>query len=247
LPQVLLIEMVTGFSRPLYMSINKSLAGLSKRSLYLVNYLFIFSSLKLDAANNFAGISSQEKQTYWKWEEMRFKFLELRRALVLVGSTYFLLLSPPVFAAEQVVLNYGIFRESLSVEELSTFAQTGELSRSLRVNFALARQDPKAIRQYLTEPVKVNLVFLDRVLNSRIGNIILDQISQVIYTPSRKADRQALRAALVLSASQDGQVSLIEIIENYPTNEVEVDGKRLEGAYRQLRRLQTSLQDLFGV
>ena len=178
---------------------------------------------------------------------MRFKFLGLRRALVLVGSTYFLLLSPPVFAAEQVVLNYGIFRESLSVEELSTFAQTGELSRSLRVNFALARQDPKAIRQYLTEPVKVNLVFLDRVLNSRIGNIILDQISQVIYTPSRKADRQALRAALVLSASQDGQVSLIEIIENYPTNEVEVDGKRLEGAYRQLRRLQTSLQDLFGV
>ncbi len=175
---------------------------------------------------------------------MGFKFLGLRRVLVLVGSTCILLLSTPVFGAEQVVLNYGIFRESLSVEELSTFTQTGELSRSLRVNFALARQDPKAIRQYLTEPVKVNLVFLDRVLNSRIGNIILDQISQVIYTPSRRADRQALRAALVLSASQDGQVSLIEIIENYPTNEVEVDGKRLESAYRQLRRLQTNIQDL---
>ncbi|MEH2237596.1 MAG: alpha/beta hydrolase [Nostoc sp.] len=139
------------------------------------------------------------------------------------------------------------FRESLSVEELSTFAQTGELSRSLRVNLALVRQDPKAIRQYLTESVKVNPVFLDRVLNSQIGNIILDQISQVISTPSRRADRQALRAALVLSATQDGQVSLIEIIKNYPTNEVEVDGDRLQGAYRQLRRLQTSLQDLFGV
>jgi hypothetical protein len=175
---------------------------------------------------------------------MRFQFLGLRHALILVGSTCLLFLSTPAFAAERVVLNYGIFRESLSVEELSTFAQTGELSRSLRINFALARQDPKAIRQYLTEPVKVNVVFLDRVLNSRIGNIILDQISQVIYTPSRRADRQALRAALVLSASQDGQVSLIEIIENYPTNEVEVDGDRLESAYRQLRRLQTSLQDL---
>ncbi|MFW9257452.1 alpha/beta hydrolase [Nostoc sp. CALU 546] len=175
---------------------------------------------------------------------MHFNFLGLRRILVLVGSTCLLLVSTPVFGAERVVLNYGIFRESLSVEELSTFAETGELSRSLRVNFALARQDPKAIRQYLTEPVKVNLVFLDRVLNSRIGNIILDQISQVIYTPSRRADRQALRAALVLSASQDGQVSLIEIIENYPTNEVEVDGKRLESAYRQLRRLQTNIQDL---
>ncbi|MGF1932935.1 MAG: alpha/beta hydrolase [Nostoc sp. ChiQUE02] len=176
---------------------------------------------------------------------MRFNFLGC--ALVSVGSTCLLLLSTPAFAAEQVVLKYGIFRESLSVEELSTFAQTGELSRSLRVNLALARQDPKAVRQYLTEPVKVNPVFLDKVLNSQIGNIILDQISQVISTPSRRADRQALRAALVLSASQDGQVSLIEIIKNYPTNEVEVDGDRLESAYRQLRRLQTSLQDLFGV
>ena len=183
---------------------------------------------------------------------MCFKLLRLRRALVLVGSTYLLLLSTPAFAAERMVLNYGVFRESLSIEELSTFAQTGELSRSLRVNFALARQDPKAIRQYLTEPVKINPVFIDKFLNSRIGNIILDQISQVSYTPSQRADRQALRAALVLSASQDGQVSLIEIIENYLTNEVEVDGvvyrrrHRLQGAYRQLRRLQTNLQDLFG-
>lgn len=118
---------------------------------------------------------------------------------------------------------------------------------------ALARQDPKAIRQYLPELVKVNPVFLDRVLNSQIGNIILDQISQVISTPSRRAEQQAMRAALVLSASQDGQVSLIEIIKNYPTSEVEVDGvvyrrrHRLESAYHQLRRLQTSLQDLFGI
>lgn len=127
---------------------------------------------------------------------MRFKFWGRRRALVFVVSTC-LLLSTPAFAAERVVLKYGIFRESLSVEELSTFAQTGKLSRSLRVNLALARQDPKAIRQYLTEPVKVKPVFLDRVLNSQIGNIILDQISQVISTPSQRADRQALRAAFV--------------------------------------------------
>ncbi|WP_366941810.1 alpha/beta hydrolase [uncultured Nostoc sp.] len=74
-----------------------------------------------------------------------------------------------------------------------------------------------------------------------------------MYTPSPRADRQALQAALVLSASQNGQVLLIEIIKNYLTNEVEVDGvvyrrrHRLESAYRQLRRLQTSLQDLFGI
>jgi len=178
---------------------------------------------------------------------MRCQFSVLRQALVLLVTTCILIFSTPAFAAERVVLNYGIFRESLSVEELSTFAQTGKLSTSLRVNLALARQNPKAIRQYLTEPVKVNPVFLDKVLNSPVGNVILDQISQVIHTPSRRADRQAMRAALILSASQDGQVSLIEIIKNYPTEEVEVDGDRLKSAYRQLRRLQGSLQDLLGI
>jgi Alpha/beta hydrolase of unknown function (DUF1400) len=46
------------------------------------------------------------------------------------------------------------------------------------VNLALARQNPQAIRQYLTEPVKVNPVILDKVLNSRIGSVILDQLTQ---------------------------------------------------------------------
>ncbi|WP_292789839.1 alpha/beta hydrolase [uncultured Nostoc sp.] len=44
-----------------------------------------------------------------------------------------------------------------------------------------------------------------------------------MYIPSQRADRQALRAALLLSASQDRLVSLIEIIKNYPTNELEVE------------------------
>jgi hypothetical protein len=159
-------------------------------------------------------------------------------------SNYILHTSNYVLAAETVVLEYKIFRESIAVDELSTFARTGKLSNSLRINLALARKEPRVIRQYLTTPVKVSSVFLDQVLNSPVGNIILDELSQVIHTPSRRADRQALRSALVLSAVSDGQVTLIEVIENYPTQNVEVDGERLESAYRQLRRLQTGLENL---
>lgn len=89
-------------------------------------------------------------------------------------------------------------------------------------------------------------MILDRVLNSPIGNAILDQLSQVIHTPSQKANRQALRSALVLSANVDKQMTLVEIMQNYPTSAVEVDGERLESAYRQLARLQGNLRDLLG-
>lgn len=177
---------------------------------------------------------------------MRCEFLSVCRGLILVISIYFILSGVPALAAESVVLKYRIFRESVSVQELSTFAETGKLSTSLRVNLALARQNPQAIRQYLTEPVKINPVILDKVLNSRIGNVILDQLTQVIHTRSRKADKQALRAALVVSASKDRQITLIELIQNYPTPEIEVEGDRLEAAYRQLRRLQGNLQDILG-
>ncbi|WGV28442.1 alpha/beta hydrolase [Halotia branconii] len=175
---------------------------------------------------------------------MHCQFLSLHQVLILIFASSVIFFSNPVFAAEQVVLKYGIFRESLAVKELSKFGETGELSRSLRVNLALARQNPRDIRQYLTTPVQVSPVFLDKVLNSQIGNVILDELSQVIHTPSRKADRQALRSALVLSASQDQQMTLLEVIQNYPTTEVEVEGERLENAYLLLRRLQGSLQDL---
>jgi hypothetical protein len=54
-----------------------------------------------------------------------------------------------------------------------------------------------------------------------------------------------LRRTLVLLSSTCFVLLSIEIIENYPTNEVEVDSKRLEGVYRQLRRLQTNKRTRF--
>jgi hypothetical protein len=175
---------------------------------------------------------------------MSFKFLWLRLTFLIIAASGICFPYFPAFAAERVVLKYRIIRESIAVKDLSSFAQTGKPSTSLRVYFALARQEPEKVRQYLTTPVKVSPLVVDRVLNSPVGNVLLDQISQVIHTPSRKADRQAMRSALLLSATKDGQISLIEVIENYPTTDVEVDGNRLESAYRQLLRLQGSLQNI---
>ena len=174
---------------------------------------------------------------------MHFLFLSLRRTLVLIASASILLSSTSAVAAEQVLLKYRIFQESISVKELTTFAETGELSSSLKINLALARQNPKVVRQYLTEPVKVNFLLLDRLLNSSIGEVVLDEVSQVVHTPSRRANRQALRSAFTLSASSDGNLTLIEIIQNYPTAVVQVEGDRLERAYRQISQLTRLVED----
>ncbi|TWH40545.1 alpha/beta hydrolase family protein DUF1400 [Dulcicalothrix desertica PCC 7102] len=174
------------------------------------------------------------------------RFILMRYCLIIAASMCVFSMSVPVFAAEQIVLKYRAFRQPFPVKELSTLADTGQPSLPLRAALALAKQDPQKVRNYLTAPVKVNPVILERVLNSPVGNVILDQISQVIHTPTRKTDRQAMRTALVLSAAKDNDIKLIEVIRNYPGKEVEVDGDNLEKAYRQLRSLQGSLQNILG-
>lgn len=163
-----------------------------------------------------------------------------------LGVTSALLYSTSAVAAEKVVLKYGSLRGSLSVDELTTFAETGKTSSSLRFYLAAGRGDPQEVRQTLNQEVKVSPLLLDRSLNNPIGEVLIDQVNQVVHTPSGRADRQALRSALVLSAARDNRITLIETIQNYPTSEVEVEGDRLVQVLRQLSKFQGRVQDLLG-
>ena len=165
------------------------------------------------------------------------KFLKLGIWGALSTAIALCLLSPAAIASEQVILKYNIFERSVSVEDLTTFAETGKLSRDLKAYVRASKEDPEKIRKTLTDKVEVNVTTLDRVLNSIVGNVALEQLSQYIHTSSRKADKEAMRAALVLSASEDNNISILEIAQNYPTPEVHIDGNRLSETYAQISLL----------
>jgi hypothetical protein len=147
-------------------------------------------------------------------------------------------------AAERVVLKYNVFERSVAVADLTDFAETGKRSRDLKAYLRMSKQDPAEIRRTLTDRVEINVTTLDRVLNSPVGDLALEQLSQYIYTSSRRADKEAMRAALVLSASEDNNISLIEVAQNYPTEDVYVDGERLLEAYNQITLLRGGLENL---
>jgi hypothetical protein len=150
-------------------------------------------------------------------------------------------------AAERVILKYRVLQASVSVDELTELAETGEVSPALRAHLRLARKDPEELRQILREEVAIDAQLLDRVLNSRVGEGMLDQVGTAIYTPSRRANRQAMRSAIVLSAEDDDRISLLELMQNYPTEEVYVDGERLVAAYNQFVALQGRLEEILNV
>lgn len=172
------------------------------------------------------------------------KLLKLGIWGALSTAIAFSFLSPAAIAAEQVVFKYNIFERSIPVEDLTAFAETGKLSRDLKAYMRVSKQDPEKVRKTLTDKVDVNVVTLDRVLNSVVGNLALEQLSQHIYTSSRQADKQAMRAALVLSASEDNNISILEIVQNYPTQNVYIDGERLSETYAQISLLRGGLDNI---
>lgn len=171
----------------------------------------------------------------------------LKSGFSVIAASSVLLYSSSAIAAQSVVFTYGIFRESVSVDELTTFAQTGKASSSLRSFLDLTRQNPQAVRNSLSRELNLSPVALDRTLNSKIGLYLLDQIGYSIHTRSNQANQQALRSALVLSASKDNKVSLIEVIQNYPSSEVIVEGQRLLRTYNQLSILAEDFERIFGI
>ena len=134
-----------------------------------------------------------------------------------------------VLAAEEIVLTYSFLDQPVLVKDLETFVETGKVPTSLKLLIGIAKVDPEDVRQALTKEVSVSNVFLYKVFNTLPGEYVLFQAGQVIH-PRYKPNRAlipALRGTLILSASDDGKISLLEFFQRYPTKEMYVDGRLL--------------------
>jgi hypothetical protein len=164
--------------------------------------------------------------------------------LLLGASAGAALAATPTPATKQLVLTFGPLSGSLFVRELETFAETGQVPSSVGFYLKLAKVKPEDFRQVLTQEMNVSAKFLDNTLNSLLGEYLLFQVGQVVYTRSRRANIQALRAALVLSAIGDNRISLLEFLQKYPNQQVYVNGVKLARVGRFAKRGLEGVEDL---
>jgi hypothetical protein len=144
---------------------------------------------------------------------------------LLLGTAAIVLASSlPTHAAERLYFTYGPLGRSISIQELRDFAETGEPSRQLRWYLDVANLEPEQFRAVLTKEITLGLQFIDRITYSLPGEFALFQLGQVVHTQSRQANIQALRSSLILSVSEDNRLTLLEFLENYPTEGIYVDG-----------------------
>jgi hypothetical protein len=165
--------------------------------------------------------------------------------LFLALSTGLILCNSEVKAAEKVVLKYSVLQVPISVSELETFAKTGQMSPPLALLLTQSKQNPDTVRQALTKPIKVNYNLVKDNLKSTPAKLILDQVGQVIHpSTNQRDDRDALGNAVLKSLEKDNELTLLEVMQNYPTSEIQVEGDRLVEAYTQLATFSKQLGNL---
>lgn len=141
----------------------------------------------------------------------------------------------------RLVFTLGPLGRSIAIDDLARFAETGETTRQIRSYLRLANVDAEQVRALLNRKVRVEMQLVDRLLGNVLGEYVLFQASEVIHTRSRRADILAMRSAIILSLQDDNQISPIEFLQRYPTQQVYIDGIALLEVARFVRRTQQNV------
>ncbi len=149
-----------------------------------------------------------------------------------------LIAAKPSVAAERVTLTYGFAEISTSVEALSAYAETGAVDEELAPYIRFLNEEQRSqFRVALNAKQDANPVAISQFLYSSIGSNILRYMGDIIQTQGRRTGSKGLRGALVLAAAEPGGISLLGVLENFPTNAVRIDSRRAFqafGAFTQL-------------
>lgn len=164
---------------------------------------------------------------------------------LLLGTGAALLNSSKAFAVEQITVKYGAVNVALPMSDLQSFAQTGKPSSQLQSVLNLAKQNPETVRGLLMREVSLDSQLVTRLLNTYFGEVMLKQMAEVAYPPATRAQGgSALRDALVAAAS-DNKISLIEVLQNYSPQALEVDGNQAVAVYQRVIKDAQDLQALY--
>lgn len=166
---------------------------------------------------------------------LRHRPLKIVSALALALGTA-LVTALPLRAAETVVLEFGPFSRSIPTESLVTFAETGTVDSQLTP--FLRRLNPaqqQGLRAALSRGRAVNVVPISQWFNSPMGDRSLQFLGKLAQTEAGLNGRQALRAAIVAAAAEDGEISLLDVVRHFPTSSLRVDVAQGLTVARQVR------------
>ena len=141
--------------------------------------------------------------------------------LLLLGIGASAIATLPAKAAETIYFQYGSLVDSLQVSSLESFAKTGVVRPDLQFYFNFLKADKEEqqrFREILNSSTKVSVVPISQFLYTPIGEDFLNKFGSYIRTDPTINGKYALRAAIILAASDPKGLSLLNVFRKYPTD-----------------------------
>ncbi|MCC5605299.1 alpha/beta hydrolase [Nostoc sp. CHAB 5834] len=155
-----------------------------------------------------------------------------RLLISLSGCLIFLLLHSglgllPSLAAEKVTVRYGLFEQSIPVADIRNYAENQKASADLQsfLDYLSAKEKQK-FQDALQVKMSLDIVALDKLINSAMGKQILSFASQAIARRDQ-ASIQALRSAIIIGAKSPEGLGLVSFLAAYPSNQLVVDVSKI--------------------
>jgi len=132
--------------------------------------------------------------------------------------------SPAAHAAENLVFVSGAFRRSIAVADLDHLARTGQAKGLLSDVLRFSKQKPSDAAKMLNQSVSLPITLVSRLMSTRIGEAILQRVSQIVYPlKTSQAGIPALRSAVVLALDNGkGSITPVSFLQAYPSRDLEV-------------------------
>ncbi|MGF1494735.1 MAG: alpha/beta hydrolase [Microcoleaceae cyanobacterium] len=130
----------------------------------------------------------------------------------------------PARSAEEIVFSYPPAEIYMSVEGLETFITTGEITGDFGAYASFF--DPETLEQargILNNSVNWDPDLVNRVVTMPIGDVVMRRVGQLIQVDRGVNGAEALQTALVEAASDPEGLSLLKVIEKFPSERISID------------------------
>ncbi len=171
---------------------------------------------------NIDGIISTRRP---RW---RSRWPQWRYGLISLATSGLCFLAAPSRAAERLIISYGALERTVSLADIEAFAATGQLTPQLQAYNRYLQLSPAQLdqaQQVLNAPAQnLRPVGIAQFLYTPQGERLLRELTRVVRTPARVGDFSALRAAIILGATNaENGITLLDVLRAYPLEAIRID------------------------
>jgi predicted dienelactone hydrolase len=130
----------------------------------------------------------------------------------------------PALGAERIYVTYGPVEVSVPIESLALFAKEGQIDSNLDGFAQYANESQLAeIRSALQAKAEISHVTIAQFLYTPQGEVLLRRLGRLIQTKARQPGFYAIRAALILAASDPEGLTIVNVLRKFPTYGIRID------------------------